>query len=290
MSAHLWRLTTALECLDLPAIRRQLRALDVLAEESGSAAGAVLRRRAPRRCTRCSPAISRPRRGPRDAAVARRARRPARPTPCAIDRLLTAGIARQAGDRAALRRRGGARTRSSARAEGVAVDRRRGRRCSGWRPARADRAARAAAPAGRRATSARVARDVDWLLTMTLADRGRGRHRRRGAARRRRVGLLAPYAGRGVVNAGAAAFAGVVDDYLFRALLALGRDRGRRAVPGCRPRRPTAGWARPGGCAGVTGRAVPAGRGRRGRCTCTPPTAGIWSVGRHGATRGRAAT
>ena len=37
MSAHLWRLTTALECLDAPAIRRQLRALDVLAEESGSA-------------------------------------------------------------------------------------------------------------------------------------------------------------------------------------------------------------------------------------------------------------
>jgi hypothetical protein len=37
MSAHLWRLTTALECLDLPAVRRQLRALDVLAAETGAA-------------------------------------------------------------------------------------------------------------------------------------------------------------------------------------------------------------------------------------------------------------
>src|SRR3954451_4252671 len=37
MTAHLWRLTTALETLDLPAVRRQLRALDALAEESGSA-------------------------------------------------------------------------------------------------------------------------------------------------------------------------------------------------------------------------------------------------------------
>jgi hypothetical protein len=45
MSAHLWRLTVALECLDLAAVRRQLRALDLLAAESGSArarqAGAV---------------------------------------------------------------------------------------------------------------------------------------------------------------------------------------------------------------------------------------------------------
>ena len=37
MSAHLWRLTTARECLDLPAVRRQLRALDLIAAESGTA-------------------------------------------------------------------------------------------------------------------------------------------------------------------------------------------------------------------------------------------------------------
>ena len=37
LSAHLWRLTTALETLDLPTVRRQLRALELLAEEAGSA-------------------------------------------------------------------------------------------------------------------------------------------------------------------------------------------------------------------------------------------------------------
>lgn len=37
LSAHLWRLTTAWECLDIVAVQRQLRALDALAEETGSA-------------------------------------------------------------------------------------------------------------------------------------------------------------------------------------------------------------------------------------------------------------
>jgi hypothetical protein len=37
MTAHLWRLTTAVEGLDTPSVRRQLRALDRLADESGSA-------------------------------------------------------------------------------------------------------------------------------------------------------------------------------------------------------------------------------------------------------------
>lgn len=37
LAAHLWRLTTAWECLDIVAVQRQLRALDILAAESGSA-------------------------------------------------------------------------------------------------------------------------------------------------------------------------------------------------------------------------------------------------------------
>ena len=37
LSAHLWRLSTGLEVLDSAAVRRQLRALDLLATESGSA-------------------------------------------------------------------------------------------------------------------------------------------------------------------------------------------------------------------------------------------------------------
>src|SRR5581483_867653 len=36
LTAHLWRLTTAWECLDVVAVQRQLRALDLLAQESGN--------------------------------------------------------------------------------------------------------------------------------------------------------------------------------------------------------------------------------------------------------------
>jgi len=45
LTAHLWRLTTAWECLDVVAVQRQLRALDLLAAETGAARYAVLRRR-----------------------------------------------------------------------------------------------------------------------------------------------------------------------------------------------------------------------------------------------------
>jgi hypothetical protein len=37
LSAHMWRLTVAWECLDVVAVQRQMRALDALAEETGSA-------------------------------------------------------------------------------------------------------------------------------------------------------------------------------------------------------------------------------------------------------------
>ena len=36
MSAHLWRMTTAMEMLDLHTVRWQLRALQKLADETGS--------------------------------------------------------------------------------------------------------------------------------------------------------------------------------------------------------------------------------------------------------------
>ena len=48
LSAHLWRLTTAWECLDIVAVQRQLRALDVVAEESGSARAAFFAASRPR--------------------------------------------------------------------------------------------------------------------------------------------------------------------------------------------------------------------------------------------------
>ena len=48
MSAHLWRLTTALECLDAPTTRRQLRALDRARRGVRVLAGTVLRGLPPR--------------------------------------------------------------------------------------------------------------------------------------------------------------------------------------------------------------------------------------------------
>ena len=77
-----------------------------------------------------------------------------------------------------------------------------------------------------------IARDVDFLLNVTcivgvaaaleLTDVAR-----EGAA------ALEPYAGRGVLNAGAVTFNGVVDDYLYRAGRMLGdadADRWRHAA------------------------------------------------------------
>jgi len=66
-----------------------------------------------------------------------------------------------------------------------------------------------------------VARDVDFLLVVTCAVKvaaalGLGDVCREGAE------ALRPFAGRGVINAGAVTFHGVVDDYLYQAHQALG--------------------------------------------------------------------
>ena len=77
-----------------------------------------------------------------------------------------------------------------------------------------------------------VARDVDFLLTMTCvvgvaAATGMPELAREGAA------ALEPYAGRGVLNVGAVTFHGVVDEYVYRARHMLGEvdaDRWRHAA------------------------------------------------------------
>jgi hypothetical protein len=72
-----------------------------------------------------------------------------------------------------------------------------------------------------------VPRDVDFLLTVTkLVEVAAALHSHDIAAAG--VGLITPYAGRAVLNAGAVAFHGVVDDYLHRAEQALGRPDATR--------------------------------------------------------------
>jgi hypothetical protein len=72
-----------------------------------------------------------------------------------------------------------------------------------------------------------IPRDVDFLLTVTslvhvAAALGRPE------VLTQSVPLLTPYAGRGVINAGAVTFHGVVDDYLYQAEQALGRPEATR--------------------------------------------------------------
>jgi hypothetical protein len=216
MSAHLWRLTTALECLDLPVVRRQLRALDLLAAQSGTARArffAASRRgmyalltgdldaagRAVREVTAAGAEA-----GEADALL--------------IGHMLAAGIARQAGDVAAL-------AREAALYEEFGVH-----EAVPWVAAEAallwvaagelDRA-RALLHQLAGSDFSGIARDLDWLLTvaeLTEVSVATGT----AALAETALGLLVPYAGRGVVNGGGAAFAGVISDYLYQASELLG--------------------------------------------------------------------
>ncbi|MGZ4483184.1 MAG: hypothetical protein ACXVX0_19390 [Blastococcus sp.] len=275
LSAHLWRLTTAVECLDSPGVLRQLRALDALAEESGSPRVrffAAARRGMHALVTGDLAAAAQA----RDVAVAAGAEA-GEGDAYAIERTLSSGIARQVGDRSALVHEaelyeayGTGEGIVSIAAEGAVL----------WLAAGEDDRAAALLRRLAGADLGAVPRDVDWLLTVTsLAEvaAGTGATDLAEAA----VGLLAPYAGRGVVNAGAAAFIGVVDDYLYLASLALGRttdaDRFRTTAEAAYRRLGASWWLR----------RVTAGTAARRSVEVLhlhPSEGGVWTVGRHGGT------
>jgi len=219
MSAHLWRLTTALECLDLPTVRRQLRALNGLGAESGSARVqffAASRRGMYALLTGDLSAAEQA----KDEAVTAGTQAGEADTN-AIERTLTAGIARQAGDRASL-----AREAAAYEAFGVdeAVTSIAADAAVLWVDAgESDRARSLLHQLAGRDFSG-IARDVDWLLTLTSLTEVAAATGARSLAEQS-IPLLEPYAGRGVVNAGGVAFAGVVDDYLRLASQALGRNQ-----------------------------------------------------------------
>ncbi len=222
MSAHLWRLTGALECLDLPAVRRQLRALDLLAAESGTARirfFAASRRGMYALLT-----------GDLDAAgralreVAAAGAEAGEADTLLIEHMLAAGIARQAGDVAAL-------AREAATYEEFGVH-----EAVTWVAAEAALLWVAAGEPGRARALLHqlagpdfggIARDLDWLLTVaTLTEVAVATGT--GALAETALSLLVPYAGRGVVNGGGAAFAGVVSDYLYQASALLGTGDARQ--------------------------------------------------------------
>lgn len=217
LSAHLWRLTTAWECLDVVAVQRQLRALDALADETGSARYAffAVSRRAMHALVTgdldtADRLIAETRALGEDAAE---------PDALAVVHSLVADRARQAGDldtlrveAAAFEAYGAAEGVPSVSAEAAVLW------AAAGEPGRALGLLYQLAGAG----LATVTRDVDFLLTITaLVEVAAAAGDLDIAAEG--VRLLTPYAGRAVLNAGAVAFHGVVDDYLHRAERVLGR-------------------------------------------------------------------
>ena len=215
LSAHLWRFSTGLETLDNAAVRRQLRALDLLAAESGSARVAFFA--AARRgmhalltgdLVAAGAAL-------RDAGAAGRAADS--PDAEAVEHTLRAGIAQQAGDSATLADEA-ASFEGFGLAEGI-------RSITAWAAVlwtAAGRADRARALLHQIDDFAAIPRDVDWLLTVYLLTDVAAAVRERTSAATG-LELLTPYAGRGVIDAGGVAFAGVVDAALARACTLLDR-------------------------------------------------------------------
>jgi hypothetical protein len=217
LSLHLWRLTTALEVLDLVAVQRQLRALDLLAEETGSARVRFFAASRRGMAALLSGDIA--------AATAlvevvtESGTAAGEPDLFALEHTLLGGIARVEGDVAALATEAqvyeefGCREGSASVSAQAAVL---------WLEAgEAGRASRllhqTAGP-----DFAHLVRDVEWLLTMVSLT---GVAAATGADDLTAIGyeLIEPYAGRAVVNAGAVGFEGVVDDYLAHAAASLGR-------------------------------------------------------------------
>jgi hypothetical protein len=220
LTACLWRLTTAWECLDVVAVQRQLRARDRLAEESGSARIAYFAaaRQAMHTVVTADLATA-------DLAIARAAGlggAAAEPDLEAVTHSLAAARARRAGDSGALLSEaaafaayGAGEGVPSVTAEAAVLW------LEGGEPGRALELLRQLAGGG----LASVARDVDFLLTtVSLVQVAAALCREDAVAAEiaaEGVRLLEPYAGRAVLNAGAVTFHGV-DEYLFRACAALG--------------------------------------------------------------------
>ena len=272
MSAHLWRLTTALECLDLPAVRRQLRALDLLAAESGSARVRFFAASRRGMYALLTGDLDAARRALREVAAA--GAEAGEADTSLIGHMLAAGIARQANDADALAEEAALYEEFGIReavtwvaADGALL----------WAAAgEADRARgllhQLAGP-----DFSGIARDLDWLLTvatLTEVAVATGAETLAGTA----LGLLEPYAGRGIVNGGGAAFAGVVTDYLHQASGFLGHDDAQEWAASA-----ASEYERMGASWWLHRLAPVISNGRPGVAHLRPGEGGVWWVGRDGA-------
>jgi hypothetical protein len=216
LSAHLWRLTTAWESLDIVAVQRQLRALDVVAGESGSdrAAFFAVSRRAMHALAAGDLAAA----DPLIARTIAAGGTVTEPDVQAVLHSLHAMRALLADDLVALRAEaaafaayGAAQGIPSVSAEAAMLW------LAAGQPGQAERLVTQLMAGG----VAGVARDVDFLLQVSCVVRVAAALGLTGICREA-AAALEPYAGRGVLNAGAVIFHGVVDDYLHLAHAACG--------------------------------------------------------------------
>lgn len=207
LRAHLWRLTTGLEQFDLPTIRRQLAALDLLADETRDDRIRFFAsaRRAMFALTEGDVVGA-----ARLAAEATEAGVAARlPETEAVQRTLHAEMARQRDDRAALSRVAEELEEAAATAGSTSLLAEAAVLwLEGGRPLRAARIVDRLAP-----DLADLPRTADWLMVVAKTCEAAAGSGRPGAAAAC-VDLLSPYAGRAVLSTDTVAFAGVVDDYL----------------------------------------------------------------------------
>lgn len=214
LQAHLWALQVACETLDIQAMHRQVRALELLGEESDRALFFAASRRLMLDLLRGRTDTTARLRGLAAAAAERASLADAWMVLKAMD----AYSAAQSGDIAACEA-GAAECEEFALAEGVTVVCAEAAFLWSCTP-KLDRARALVRTFGGPALDD-LPRDVNWLLTLqcvleaalAVADRDVAGHCAR---------LLAPYEDRAVFNAGAVMFHGVTDDTLARAAALLG--------------------------------------------------------------------
>ncbi|MDT4919706.1 MAG: hypothetical protein QOI15_608, partial [Pseudonocardiales bacterium] len=281
MSAHLWQLTTGLENLDRACVLRQLRGLELLADESGSPRVRFFERS---RQAMYALVI-----GDTDAARTHRAASIRAGTEAgeadvlAIEHVLAAEIARQAGDVDTLfAEAAGAEEYGTAEGVPTVLAEAADLWLAAGEPERARSLLLQVAGAG----LAAIPRELDWLLATTLLTSVAAATGERELAAEG-LALLEPYAGRGVPNGGAVIFSGVVDTYLARAAAAVGRadDAARWAESGrtLAARLGSLWWMQAADRIAGPAASSHAPAGAAVVAVLRPGTGGVWTVGRLGA-------
>ena len=277
LQAQLWALSVAWEALDLPRMHRSMRAIELLADESPRAEFFAASRRMPIELLRRNLAVA--------PALVERAEAAATtavlPDAAAVLHCMRGYLAFFAGDATGCAAEAPSFEEhavdfgvTAVRAEAAVI----------WLGAgRLDKVAEMIGAFTPDVLSG-LPRDSDWLLTMQCALEGAlatGDAEVAGAV----VALLAPYAGRSVVNAGAVMWHGVTDDTLARGYALLGNAEAaarHRAAALATYERIGAGWWRDRLLAQLPASPAPADDVVAVHLHQQP--GGLWLVGREGAT------